>query len=153
MKACTKCGESKAYNNFYRQNASRDGYYAWCKDCSKQHSVSRRNQTRNTDLIRKYGITHQDYLDMLDEQEHKCAVCGLPEEKNFNGKLCVDHNHKTGKVRGLLCNPCNKALGLAMDSAEILYNLYKYKMYHDGVENDLWGTGGNQDSQRSYRCH
>ena len=71
---------------------------------------------------------------MLEAQDNKCAVCGLPDVENIHGKLCIDHNHKTGKVRGLLCNPCNKALGLAMDSADILYSLYKYKMYHDGGE-------------------
>jgi len=134
MKTCKKCKERKSYEKFYKQRASQDGHYAWCKECSRKNSILKREQTRNTDLLRKYGISHQDYLDMLEAQDNKCAVCGLPDVENIHGKLCIDHNHKTGKVRGLLCNPCNKALGLAMDSADILYSLYKYKMYHDGGE-------------------
>ena len=134
MKTCSRCSVEKPHQEFHKQTASPDGYTVWCRKCASEHKKEKRDTYRNRELIRRYGITHQEYLDMLAEQDHRCAVCGLHETKNFNGVLCVDHNHETGKVRGLLCNPCNKALGLAMDSAEILYKLYKYKIHHDGGE-------------------
>jgi hypothetical protein len=136
-KKCNRCNTTKSCEDFHKQTASPDGYTVWCKSCAREHKQNNKEHIRNKDLLRKYGISHQDYLDMLNKQDGKCAVCGLPETQNIHGKLCVDHNHETGKVRGLLCNPCNKALGLAMDSAEILYNLYKYKLHHDEVDYDI----------------
>ena len=53
----------------------------------------------------KYGITEDEYTAMLEAQEGRCAIC------NLERKLVIDHDHKTGKVRGLLCKPCNAMLG------------------------------------------
>lgn len=148
MKVCNKCNTEKPYSDFHKRSALKDGCKAWCKECDKAYrevnkekllQQSRESYHRKTDhqkrdgaLKKKYGITHQDYLDMLKAQESKCAVCDLPEKENINGRLCVDHNHETGKVRGLLCNSCNRALGFLQDDAQVLYNLYKYKVHYDG---------------------
>ena len=68
--------------------------------------------------IKKYNITLEEYNTMLEEQDYKCAICG--KEKSENGKsFAVDHNHKTGETRGLLCNNCNVGIGFFKDSAEI----------------------------------
>jgi len=61
-------------------------------------------------LKHKYGLTADAYLDLLDRQHHKCAICGKPQT-SIKRRLAVDHDHKTGKVRGLLCFRCNTALG------------------------------------------
>lgn len=67
---------------------------------------------REHNLKSKYGMSHNDYLDMLALQEGKCAICGAEDPKRNGDKhLHVDHCHKTGKVRGLLCNACNRGLG------------------------------------------
>ena len=65
------------------------------------------------------------YLQLLDKQKGCCAICGL-HELEHNGKLHVDHNHETGKVRGLLCTRCNTALGKFKESPTILESAVKY---------------------------
>lgn len=79
-------------------------------------------QRRNT-LKREYGITPEQYDQMLVEQAGGCAVCGQPP----NGKrLHIDHCHTTGKIRGLLCSGCNRALGYLQDDPELLRVAIKY---------------------------
>lgn len=131
MKTCIKCNERKDKEEFHYNSKTRDNLTSSCKDCVKIYRKQNKDLIHGQTLKRKYGITHQDYLRMLDEQEGVCATCGLEESKNLHGRLYVDHNHETGKVRGLLCHQCNKALGNAQDDATILYNLYKYKLHHD----------------------
>lgn len=76
---------------------------------------------------RRYGITRQDYLEMLESQEGKCAICGTTEigRKNHT-HFHVDHNHTTKKVRGLLCDLCNRGLGYFKDTASILRKAANY---------------------------
>jgi 5-methylcytosine-specific restriction endonuclease McrA len=62
--------------------------------------------------LRRFGLTPQEYDDMAARQNHSCAVCGEKDTK----ALAVDHDHDTGRVRGLLCGKCNTALGLMNDS-------------------------------------
>ena len=83
-------------------------------------------------LMRNYNITLDDYEALLEEQGNVCAICGgegfvMSRIKNNHvNKLVVDHCHTTGKVRGLLCHNCNRALGLLKDDAEILKNAISY---------------------------
>lgn len=86
---------------------------------------------RNIALKKDFGITSEDYTKMLQEQESVCAICKQTETKlDWRSKkilpLSVDHCHTTGKVRGLLCADCNRALGMFQDSAELLQNAAKY---------------------------
>jgi len=93
-----------------------------CKDCQKR--VQRQNEYK-----RCYGILLDEYEDMLKYQNGVCAICKQHETAKQNGKtkmLCVDHDHKTGKVRGLLCTKCNKVLGLVDDNKIILENMIDY---------------------------
>jgi hypothetical protein len=87
-------------------------------------------EVRYTDHYkRKYGITAQDYDIMLMSQNGFCKICKQPETKLFRGKLtrlAVDHCHKTGKVRGLLCWSCNTTLGKVKDSIDLLLNMANY---------------------------
>lgn len=84
--------------------------------------------TRKKNLKRKYGITVKVYDTMLAEQNGKCTVCDATPGKR---RLCVDHDHTTGKVRELLCNHCNAALGQVDDNIEILTNLIAYLKKHE----------------------
>lgn len=68
---------------------------------------------------------------MLEEQHGVCAICGKPETKPNAKYLAVDHDHKTGEVRGLLCNNCNRALGLLQDNTEVLQNAINYLKKHE----------------------
>jgi hypothetical protein len=72
-----------------------------------------------------YGIVNADYLSMFESQGGCCAIC-LIHQSSFKRKLCVDHDHSTGKVRGLLCHSCNSALGLARDDVNILRAAISY---------------------------
>lgn len=80
---------------------------------------------RNRKLIENYGITTEDFEKMLKEQNFCCAGCGT-HQNELNKILNIDHNHKTGFVRGLLCGNCNRALGLIKDNLETLNKLIKY---------------------------
>jgi hypothetical protein len=66
---------------------------------------------RNNSLKRKYGITAKEYDAMFAQQNGQCASCKSPQ-KNFKRRFHVDHNHTTGKIRGLLCVNCNHLIGL-----------------------------------------
>jgi hypothetical protein len=72
-----------------------------------------------------YGITVEDFDSMIKNQNGECAICG-GVRVIVQGGLCVDHCHKTNKVRGLLCNHCNTALGKFDDNIELLKNAIKY---------------------------
>lgn len=75
-------------------------------------------------LKKVYGITPEEYRKILVEQNYVCAICFESELHQRN--LAVDHNHKTGKVRGLLCQRCNTLLGLGEDNLGILRNATEY---------------------------
>lgn len=78
-----------------------------------------------SDLKRNYGITPEDYNEMFEAQEGCCAICST-HQVSMKHKLHVDHCHKTGKVRGLLCKNCNLALGNFQDSTKLLLKAIQY---------------------------
>ena len=71
----------------------------------------------------KYDMTLAEYDAMFEEQDGVCYICGLPE--TFQ-RLGVDHNHKTGKVRKLLCNRCNRTIGYIEEDIELLKSMMQY---------------------------
>jgi len=84
---------------------------------------------RRAELKANYGITPEDYERMLAEQGGRCAVCRAPAERaatREGGYLCVDHDHVTGAVRGLLCGHCNAVLGYGQDSPTVLRSAIHY---------------------------
>jgi hypothetical protein len=76
-------------------------------------------------FLKRLGMTLNQYYLLLQKQNNKCAICGKPQKLNKKS-LSVDHNHKTGMVRGLLCSNCNFMLGLAKDNVIILKKAIKY---------------------------
>lgn len=85
-------------------------------------------------LQRNYGITFYDLQDMAKAQDHKCAICGNPEYEQRNGRvrhLSVDHDHRTGKVRALLCTACNKGLGHFKDDVDLMLKAIAYLRHHE----------------------
>ena len=81
------------------------------------------------------------YDTLFKKQGGVCYICGNPPGKK---KLAVDHNHVTGKIRGLLCNNCNRGLGLFKDNGKLLARALIYLFAEEGVERpeDLWSSGG-----------
>lgn len=106
-KVCSDCGEVKHVTEFYRtQNR--------CKPChnvkSREYTAKRTKEQRKRQSLRTlYGITLEQYNELLQKQGESCAVCDRPQS-DFNKALAVDHNHKTGEIRGLLCTNCNHRL-------------------------------------------
>ena len=85
--------------------------------------INYRRRLHNNKLHSRYGITVEEYDRMFAEQDGKCAICGVKVEKH---RLCVDHDHATGKVRGLLCRLCNRHLGGFRDSIDLLRRAIAY---------------------------
>lgn len=136
VKDCSGCGKEKPVECFSKCKAKSDGLYPQCKECyAAYYREYRKNNERNSDpwrdyhLRRSYGITLQAYNNLLTIQASGCAVCGLKMTDDTR-RLCVDHCHKTGAVRALLCNGCNVALGSVNDDVGILLNLIDYLYKH-----------------------
>lgn len=77
-------------------------------------------------IKRQYGLSYEDYCNLLKKQNGKCAICDVVGEKIKGKELCIDHNHTTGKVRGLLCHSCNRGIGLMKDNVLIFKKAIKY---------------------------
>lgn len=132
MKTCTSCKETKPKSQFLKDNKNKDGLRYECKLCHNLRNriwhKNNKERGKNTYLKRQYGITLQQKLQMAESQDNKCAICN----KNFVNSvdICVDHDHATGVIRQLLCNPCNRGLGQFEDSIEILKSAQKYLQKH-----------------------
>lgn len=140
MKFCKKCDTLKSDDEFHNKKSSKDGLERLCKICKNEENVkwrvlnkektrksaklwglknkerrrahwmkwqkNNKRKIRSMHLKSSYGITIETYDIMFLNQSGTCAICGVPYEK-----LNIDHNHISGKVRGLLCGPCNLGLG------------------------------------------
>lgn len=95
------------------------------RNCYQKHKDKRATYKKSFIFAKRYGIKIEDYNKILDNQNGKCAICER-HVSDFNRLLAVDHNHKTGKVRGLLCFSCNVAIGNFKDSIDILRKAVKY---------------------------
>jgi len=108
----------KYKKQYYENNKEKLNKYKkqWAKDNPEKRRKSR--------FKFRYGLSHEDYLKMWESQDGKCAICGKVFILPSDG--CVDHNHDTKEIRGLLCNKCNFAIGLLNDDMELIE---KVKMY------------------------
>lgn len=98
-------------------------------------------RTRAHNLMRRYNLTAEQYALMLDAQHGVCAVCGGEDTRNNNNSeehpLVVDHDHATGKVRGLICHSCNIAIGLMQDNPAVLVAAALY-IHTEGAESSTF---------------
>jgi len=128
-KKCKMCGTTKSIENFYTTRISSKGkqyYMSSCKNCESERAKTRNKiYGRAEHLKRRYGITDADIIYILRDQSWSCAICGL-HFFMFNLKVCVDHDHNTGKVRGILCSHCNYGLGHFRDNPQYLSNATEY---------------------------
>jgi hypothetical protein len=118
MAVCKDCGKEKASEEF---PALSDGKYL-CRDC-----LALRNQNHQA---RRRGLSPEDYQILLAKQNGRCAICEAQAgHRSCRGRECrlaIDHNHRTGANRGLLCNNCNRGLGRFKDSVAILEAAVRY---------------------------
>jgi hypothetical protein len=104
------------------------------RQASKKWRDNNPDKVKNKRYLERYGITYDQYKEMLKVQEHKCYICGTDEVDSRSEKLCVDHDHATGEVRKLLCHNCNCGLGHFKDSAQFLSKALAYLEEHDKVK-------------------
>lgn len=99
------------------------------KQTQKKHKENNKDKYKEyglTTKVKKYGITRQQYLSMKKEQNNCCKICGTNEQQTKQKELCIDHDHFTGEVRGLLCHSCNVALGFFNDDTSLLMKAIEY---------------------------
>jgi hypothetical protein len=137
MKMCTTCKVAKPFEDFYTNSKTKYSYApnkkylnSLCKDCSglKNKIYHKENRAKVTERQvmthrrKKYGVSEEEYKNMVLSQNNICAICNKPSHKTLH----VDHDHITGKVRGLLCSSCNMGIGMFQDDIDILNNAIKY---------------------------
>jgi len=152
MKKCSKCGKSyPATEEFFRKRTSRTGkvtLWSPCRDCERKYTrdycrkyetwkiprvreyrktygVVHKDRIRKWWLNKKYNITVEQFDQMVEMQNNKCAICGSSLE-GIKQNRHVDHDHKTGKVRGILCHKCNRGLGYFNDDPVLLKSAAEY---------------------------
>lgn len=124
---CSKCRQILPVSFFYRSIKRKNGRHPRCKQCCKS-PMDPHYRRRTT-----FGIEPVDYIKLLKKQKNVCAICSRPEWRTMRGKvrsLSIDHDHKTGKVRGLLCTDCNLGIGRLKDDPNLLRNAIKYLKRH-----------------------
>ena len=127
---------------YAKRSASKDGLQRKCRACMSVEQKSYRQSKskeelylmdRKSNLQKDFGIGLSEYEEMFEKQGGVCAICKQEETTIRAGRvmaLPVDHCHKTGKIRGLLCNSCNRALGKFKDSVEHLLAAASYLEEH-----------------------
>ena len=119
----------KEYNH-KKYVRNRERILSYCKEYYTKNKDRICDRTRKWFRAGRYGLSYTQYLELVELQKNCCALCGLPEsrknQRNEIKPLSVDHDHRTGKVRGLLCNDCNAMLGFAHEDIERLSNAIIY---------------------------
>lgn len=137
MKCCAVCRESKPLDQFHKDKTGKYGRTGRCKLCVNSHNKLKRSgptwRKKNREvcyrrlLKRVYGLSEEEYADLLRKQDGVCAICKKPDNDRT---LSVDHDHKTNKVRGLLCKSCNRGIGFLQDDVKILAKAIEYLNEH-----------------------
>lgn len=151
-KLCKKCNSIKSLLNFSKSKSYNNGYKCYCKSCDNIYYLERKRRKNNnlpslkesriilhpykrnsyewnksTNLKREFGIDLKSYNIMFESQKGKCLIC-KKHQSGLKSTLVVDHNHKTNKIRALLCSHCNFVLGHAFEDIIILEESIKYLM-------------------------
>lgn len=144
VRQCTECGQIKPLTAFYSREGGKTVKHGKnkglrkvrpaCKECAKSrwkkhirstYARMTKEERRDRHLRETYGITIEDYYRILKEQDSACAICRGPNCKRY-AWFSVDHCHKTGKVRGLLCSECNLGLGKFKDDPALISKALEY---------------------------
>jgi hypothetical protein len=142
VKICSTCRNSQSLDAFQKNRHRPDGLHSQCRSCvsaagrawrernpEQKKATNRRWAEENAERTFNatwgpFGFYYSDYLAMLEAQGGVCAICH--ESCRPGRRLSVDHCHATGRIRGLLCDWCNRGLGLFRDSPESLLRAERY---------------------------
>ena len=152
MRICTKCGREfpATPEFFHRQKDGKHGITSRCKQCTNRYGrkwyQSNKEKVKQSNYkwraknlgrsqaagrkwkLKRYRISLAEFDTMMKEQNGVCAICNKPAK--VGKSLCVDHDHKTGKIRGLLCQSCNLLIGNAKDDIEVVFKALHYLIVH-----------------------
>lgn len=135
-KLCSQCDTTKPLKDFHKRSDIKGGIRSNCKSCVNERNLAyyhsslekkdaHHKSARKSRYKTHYGISLEDYDEMLLAQDGVCAICrGLETSKRMF--LSVDHCHTSGKVRGLLCSNCNRGLGSFKDQEVLLHKAIDY---------------------------
>jgi hypothetical protein len=142
FKACILCNINKPLSEFHK-NRNKDGRFNVCKKCAyirnnhirkdPTHKERFKAYRRSNALVNRYGITLEQYFSISNKQNGKCLICNTIPDPNAEHKqrsLNVDHCHKTGKIRGLLCHLCNRGIGLFKERIDLIEKALHYLKSH-----------------------
>ncbi len=134
VKQCKRCGDIKAIEDFYLYNRGRAGASQTlrrpeCKKCHCERTSKRYPTWKSSDPIARkrrslkntHNLTLEEYEDMKAAQSGRCAICGIEQDV-----LCVDHDHRNGKIRSLLCHVCNRGIGHFKDDPHLVRKAAAY---------------------------
>lgn len=152
MKTCKDCGNTLETSNFPKNKNKKDGLSPYCKKCCSRRTIECRNRVKIKDpltgeliykrkypmykvnskdylqdlhLRRTYNISLEEYKKLLSNQDNRCIIC-TRHVNELPTKLSVDHDHSTGKIRGLLCTKCNVGIGYFQDNSDLLRKTITY---------------------------
>lgn len=126
VRACIECRQEFPLDAEHFVRRGKKWFVSRCKPCNREYH---RVNYKHTYRLRTYGITEEQYQEMLKRQDGKCAICDSPDKK-----LVIDHDHLTGKVRGLLCNQCNKGIGSLQDKIWVILGAVNYLAKHNKTQ-------------------
>jgi hypothetical protein len=138
---CARCKQVKAVSDFVKNKNAKNGLSPYCKGCGRQQGkekYGKPNQKKSSliwRLKRNFGLTLEEYEAMRARQNDLCAICQRPEgvigpRSTKIMSLSIDHDHKTGKVRELLCHHCNNAIARMQDNHEWMIRAAQYILKH-----------------------
>lgn len=163
-KRCGRCGTEKSLDEFGNDRSRTDGKFPYCKVCNNEASREWKRQHRarspeeaeerrlaanerarimrehdlnrhDKQLLKRYGADLGTFDLLMVLQNGRCAICGaLPGEVDGARRLHLDHNHETGKIRGLLCMLCNQGLGRFRDDVSLLQAAIDYLQQECGLD-------------------
>jgi|688.fasta_scaffold615187_1 hypothetical protein len=132
VQRCPKCESEKPDTDFFKNRASKTGLHSYCKPCSKRYEQERypngKPGRRPRYFQQTYGMTVEGWEELFDSQNRVCAICGIDPVRPV-----VDHCHSSGKIRGILCDNCNRGVGLLKDDHATLLSAAMYLMQHEDV--------------------
>ena len=137
MKFCPSCKTTKPITNFNKNKGRKDGRASECSQCSrirgaewKRNNPEKVKTTNRRVQLLQYNLSLDAYDVLSLFQDQRCAICKARAsdllETTGLSRLHVDHDHKTGKVRGLLCNTCNTGIGLLKESPLLMQEAINY---------------------------
>jgi len=128
-KKCCTCKEDLPVESFHKNRSTKTGFAEECKVCKKVRAKTYYDKNpekwRDSHYRRTYRLSVEEYSALLTKQGGKCAICGCTESRD-GSRFAVDHCHDTGKVRGLLCRPCNSAIGFLNDDYQTALSAARY---------------------------